>query len=99
MAAGGMSRDIQSRWVTSVLGNVSIGPGDSRARLPRDVGDGDLRAKIVFDDNDGRAAINKDRDKATVVVFAAAAPVAAVDIDENWASRLGGRIDVQNLTR
>src|SRR5436190_3789291 len=97
MSASGVAADAKFRRVTVVTQNVTVGPGDRRARLPHDVRDRDIRTEIIFHDDHGRSALREGGHEIAVVVFTSAAPVAAVDIDENRTPRLTGGLYVQHL--
>src|SRR5438128_5839223 len=97
MSARRVAGDVKLRRVTVVTQNVTVDPGDRRARLPHDVRDRDIRTEIIFHDDHGRSALRECGYEITVVVFATAAPVTAVDINKNRTCRLTGGIYVQHL--
>src|SRR5436309_14618975 len=97
MSARGVAGDVKLRRVTVVTQNVTVDPGDRRARLPNDVRDRDIRTEIIFQKRNARPALGECWYEITVIVFATAAPVTAVDINKNRTRRLTGGIYVQHL--
>lgn len=99
MATCRVARDIELRRVATVAYDVSVNPGDDRARLTNNIGDRHVRTQVVLGEDNRSAALYERRREVAIVVFAAAAPVAAVDVNKHGTCRSVRRIDVKNLAR
>src|SRR3990170_3638990 len=99
MCACGMTREVNLGWVTAIAQDISVDPCDGRARLADDVRDGYARTEVVLYQYHRGAAVGKYGDEVAVVLFAAAAPIAAVNIDQHRATRLISGVKVELLTR
>src|SRR5918995_898859 len=99
MSARGMAGDINFRRITAIAENISVDPSDGRARLADNVRDGYGRTEIVLDEHNQGAAFGEYRNEVAVILFAAATPIAAVNIDQHRATGLICRVNIQLLTR
>src|SRR5207253_2161132 len=97
MSARGVAGDVELRRISTIARDVAIHPGHSGARLPNDVRDRDIRTEIIFQKRNARPVLGECWYEITVIVFATAAPVTAVDINKNRTCRLTGGIYVQHL--
>ena len=69
------------------------------ARLQNDVRNGHVWGEIVTGDNDGRAGVDEKLGDVTILLFAAAAPIAAVEVNQNRRDRIRGGENVELLPR
>src|SRR5688572_29318270 len=99
MCAGGMAGDVNLGRIAAIPQNISIDPDDGRARLANDFGVGYIWTEVILYETNACAAFGEYRDEVAVVLFVAAAPVAAVNINQNRTTRLICRINVQLLSR
>src|ERR1051325_6430007 len=99
MAAGRDAGDVELGGIAAVLGNISIDPGDRATSLPHNLRDGYARSEIVARDDDGRAARDEEIGEVRVLLLAAAAPVAAMKIDQNRRAGFLGGEDGELLPR
>src|SRR5215510_11268632 len=99
MSASGVAGEIDLRRITAVAENVVVHPSNGGTGLTDDIANGHLRTKIVFDEHDGDAAFGEGRCEVAVVFLAAAAPIAAMDVNEDGAAGPVRGVNVQSLAR
>src|SRR5688572_15493108 len=99
MSARGVTREVHFRRIAAIAQNIPVDPAGGGARLADDVRDSYARTEVILDKDDRCAAFGEYGDEVAVVFFAAAAPIAAVNIDQHRATRLICGVDVELLTR
>src|SRR5437879_13323730 len=88
MSARGVAGDVELRRISTIARDVAIHPGHSGARLPNDVRDRDIRTEIIFQNRNARPVLGECWYEITGIVFATAAPVTDVQINQNQTCRL-----------